>query len=511
MQQNITDWHTVLPFFASELFAQVQQAGLFEDSKTFADVTVKSSWQEVIAAFAHEQHIPGFTLEAFVNKHFVLPEPVAPLENVQRTTPLAYVESMWNALTRQPDASPAGHSPKNSLIALAKPYIVPGGRFREIYYWDSYFTALGLMDAGREDMVINMLDNFVDLIAEVGCIPNGNRAYYHTRSQPPVLALMYHLVAARLSPAQSAKVNAALHQEYAFWMEGEASLSDTHVAHKRVVRMPDGKVLNRYYDNSATPRPESWREDIHTAKALGASSNEFYRHIRAACESGWDFSSRWLAEPTSLASIRTTEIVPVDLNALLYTLEQTLSELSQTPADKQHYQERATARQQAIQAYLWQQEYFYDYHYPSQRTTNVISAAAMVPLFTGLATTAQAKAVKNTLVAQLLKPGGVVTTALATSQQWDTPNGWAPLQFFTTHGLIRYGYDSLAADIMQRFVTTVERQFAESGVMMEKYNVCEPELTASGGEYAVQLGFGWTNGVYKRFKNLLGQDRRAGY
>ena len=316
MALTTSGWRECLPFFESNLFKDVQNAALFEDSKTFADAIVLSDWQTVINEYELQKCNEDFSLSSFVGTHFQMPDMVASSTNFTFSAVPDYVQHMWDVLTRTPDAENI-----DSLISLSRPYIVPGGRFREIYYWDSYFTALGLIDSGKADMVINMLENFLDILDEVGCIPNGNRAYYYTRSQPPVLALMFSLVEEKLSETQRQRAIAGIEKEYAFWMNGAQSISDTQdakQASEHLVRMPSGALLNRYYDSDASPRPESYREDIETAELVGAKSVEFYRHIRAACESGWDFSSRWLADENALSSIRTTEIVPVDLNALLY-------------------------------------------------------------------------------------------------------------------------------------------------------------------------------------------------
>jgi len=379
-----------------------------------------------------------------------MPEMISATSQTKFENVADYIEHMWQVLTRTPDTEQ-----KDSLIALTRPYIVPGGRFREIYYWDTYFTALGLIDAGRTDMAINMLVNFVDILNEVGCIPNGNRAYYYSRSQPPILALFYNLLKDALSDQQREYVIWGLKKEYQFWMnEAGENASQKGVAQLRTVTMPCGATLNRYFDTEPTPRPESYREDIETAEHIGADKSQFYQHVRAACESGWDFSSRWLANPNSLASIRTTEIIPVDLNALLVTLEQTLASVTKG-AEQARYSAASAARINAI---------------------NI-----------------------------LLKKGGVVTTSNITSQQWDAPNGWAPLQLFAVEGLRNYGFDMQAQTIMLRFCKTIENHFATSGVLLEKYNVCDPEIKAGGGEYDVQLGFGWTNGVYTRFQTSLNQ------
>ncbi|WP_412724180.1 trehalase family glycosidase [Alteromonas sp. D210916BOD_24] len=498
-------WQDSLTFFASDLFKQVQLAGVFPDSKTFADAIIKGDLKTVLSDYKQaqdkaKQQGQQVDLEAFVNTHFELPSSDNAISNDHFNSVKDYIEHMWDVLTRNPDTQ---H--KDSLIALSRPYIVPGGRFREIYYWDSYFTALGLIDAGRADMAVNMLENFVDILNEVGCIPNGNRAYYYSRSQPPILALFYRLLADHLSEDQQDYVIEGLKKEYQFWMqEGDTGSEQDKQEPIRVVRLPCGALLNRYFDTEASPRPESYREDIETAEQIGADKAAFYQHVRAACESGWDFSSRWLKDPQKLSSIRTTEILPVDLNALLVTLEQTLAEVSQCE-EKSRFQHAAAQRQQAIDKYLFntQKGGYFDFHFPTLQQTDIVSAAMSVPLYVGIASQTQAEIVKQTLLASLLKEGGIVTTTQTTAQQWDAPNGWAPLQLFAVDGLRRYGFGKDATTIMQRFCKTIEDNFAAQGVLLEKYNVCQTNVKAGGGEYDVQLGFGWTNGVYTRFQTYL--------
>ena len=246
-------WQDSLSFFQSDLFKDVQMAQLFPDSKTFADAVVKTDIASTLKAYDRacqlaKKNNTQVDLLRFVQTHFDIPSSDNETSNTSFKSVSHYIENMWDVLTRTPDTQ---HN--DSLIALSRPYIVPGGRFREIYYWDSYFTALGLMDAGRIDMAINMLENFVDILLEVGCIPNGNRAYYYSRSQPPILALFYQLLEAHLSPQQKQYAVEGMKKEYAFWMQYN------EVSPLRVVTMPCGAVLNRYFDTEATPRPESYR------------------------------------------------------------------------------------------------------------------------------------------------------------------------------------------------------------------------------------------------------------
>ncbi|MEW9798490.1 trehalase family glycosidase [Alteromonas sp. CYL-A6] len=494
-------WQDVLAFFESRLFRDVQMANLFPDSKTFADAIASAPFDVLCQRYEAQADEPGFSLQAFVDEYFSLPAPAEATSPVKAASVDDYIREMWDVLRREPDVPQY-----DSLIPLQHPYLVPGGRFREIYYWDSYFTATGLIADGHSDVVISLFENFLDIQAQVGCIPNGNRAYYHTRSQPPVLVLMFELIRDQLTDAQRQRAIAGLKAEHAFWMDGADSTSHQHPAAQRVVRLPDGSLLNRYYDTDPTPRPESYREDVHEMQGLSdEAAQQRLTDIRAACESGWDFSSRWLADPQMLSSIRTTALVPVDLNCLLYHLEVRLSELSDDARERDRYHHAAQARLRAINHYLYDAKhgFYFDYHYPSASQTPVWSLAAVVPLFTGLADQQQADAVAEHIETKFLQPGGLVTTLNTTSQQWDSPNGWAPLQWFAAKGLSRYGQASLANTIATRWVNQVNDYYTAHGVVLEKYNVCDRLARAGGGEYEVQLGFGWTNGVYRAFRQGL--------
>ncbi len=495
-----------LVFFDSELFKQVQLSGMFADSKTFADAVAIQPIEQILALYQEAKQSEDFELATFVSQHFILPEH----QEIMLETPSSDIEQqitmLWQSLTQPADSKQQG-----SLLPLNRSYIVPGGRFREIYYWDSYFTALGLNICDQGELAHSMLDNFVDLQARYGVIPNGNRSYYLSRSQPPILALLAELVNSGQSDSLTfmKKYLPAIEHEYQFWMQGSELLSPENSEHKRVVKMPDGSVLNRYWDDLAMPRPESCREDIELAEHSQIIDKEsFYRNIRAACESGWDFSSRWLEDECSLASICTTRIVPIDLNCLLYQTEILLAGYYRELSDESmsaNYLKKAATRRQAILCYLWSENagYFFDYHLDNQCQSKVKSLAGVLPLFTQLISEQQALQVADNLAADFLQSGGLVTTLVTTGQQWDAPNGWAPLQWFAVQGLLNYQHNELAIEVMQRWQQTVAQFFGHSGKLMEKYNVCQPDVAAGGGEYDVQEGFGWTNGVYQAFAKLI--------
>ncbi|KAA1162550.1 alpha,alpha-trehalase [Pseudoalteromonas fuliginea] len=498
-----------MSFFDSQLFKDVQMQHVFSDCKTFADAIARVNWQSACKSYEQLAPLTNTQLSEFVNAHFITSPVLAMGTEADTSSVKHYIDSLWNGLRREAD------SPKqDSLLALKHSYIVPGGRFQEIYYWDSYFTALGLIDADKGDVVEDMLLNFVDLINDYGCIPNGNRRYYLSRSQPPVLALMVELLwehthSKSLNTQWLAMCVAALEKEYIFWMQG-AQLLSTHVlSSKRVVRMPCGGILNRYWDDVSEPRAESLREDLALAEGLAKEKkSDFYRNIRAACESGWDFSSRWLGESNLLSSIQTTDIVPIDLNCLMYNLENQLSKFFQLLGNSEqaeHYQLLASNRKALINAYLWNEPtgFFVDYNCRTTTQSPILSAAATTALFVNLASNEQAIKVATRLADKFLKEGGIVTTITQTAQQWDSPNGWAPLQWFAVKGLNNYGITQLSTHIMQNWVNMVEQNFAANKCLLEKYNVCTPAVLAGGGEYQVQQGFGWTNGVTARFYTLL--------
>jgi alpha,alpha-trehalase len=482
----------------SPLYEAVQSGGIFPDSKFFVDCTLKTDPESVLAAYNAEKSAPGFDLKTFVATHFDFPPtPDTSYQSAQKPI-REHLDGLWDILKRNPESDDAtGHA---TLLPLPHPYIVPGGRFREIYYWDSYFTMLGLRVSGRVDIIQDMIDNFAHLIDTVGFIPNGNRSYYLGRSQPPFFALMVNLLAEIKGEAILLQYRHQLEKEYSFWTAGENTLEQSG-AHRRVVALGDGYILNRYWDDDPAPRPEAYAEDVHIAGATDREASVVYRHIRAAAESGWDFSSRWFADQENMHTIQTTDLIPVDLNCLLYYLEKTLMRVYRQLPDRvpvDVFKERERLRKNAIQQYCWDKKsgFYFDYNHVQQEPSSAWTLAAVFPLFFNMATAEQAASVAKHLEQQFLQPGGVQTTLRHTGQQWDAPNGWAPLQWITCVALEQYGYGALADQIRHNWLTLNEKTYAATGKMMEKYNVADLSRPAGGGEYPNQDGFGWTNGVY---------------
>src|SRR5213594_1894857 len=455
-----------------QLFHDVQLSGIFEDSKTFADARPRLAPAEITARYGPVRGAPQFNLRQFVEKHFEVPRPVGEgFRSVTSQTMEQHIRALWSVLTRPPDTADA----RSSLIPLPNPYVVPGGRFREVYYWDSYFTMLGLIESGRTDLVRNMLDNFAYLVQTVGRIPNGNRTYYLSRSQPPFFAAMVGLYARATDTTQALRYLDALEAEYAFWMDGAERLGPAQ-AYRRVVRLPDGSLLNRYWDDRADPRPESYRADYEVAQTLPAAQRDaFFRNVRATAESGWDFSSRWMRDPKDLRTLETTELIPVDLNSLLYHAERTIAALRafrRGAGDGEaaaRLTQAAESRRRALLAAAYDpvSGFFYDVRWKSgERVTDRPTLAAASPLYFGLATPEQGRAVAARLERGFLKPGGFATTLIASGQQWDAPNGWPPLEWLTIEGVRRYGRADLADAARDRWLALNRRTYRATGKMM---------------------------------------------
>ncbi|RYZ19703.1 MAG: alpha,alpha-trehalase, partial [Chitinophagaceae bacterium] len=237
------------------LFFAVQQARIFPDSKTFPDALPKGDPERIAATYLSIIEDPGpdrpFNLKQFVEENFHLPQkPISDYETTEQDVE-KHINRLWHVLHRKADTAARG----SSLLPLPHEYIVPGGRFREIYYWDSYFTMLGLRESGEIGMIESMVKNFAWLTDTYGHIPNGNRTYYLSRSQPPFFSLMVELLAGIRSDRIYTDYLPQLQREYAYWMDSSAKT-------EHVVRMPDGSRLNRYWDVLDIPRQEAWVEDM---------------------------------------------------------------------------------------------------------------------------------------------------------------------------------------------------------------------------------------------------------
>jgi alpha,alpha-trehalase len=482
-----------------DLFVAVQTAQIYADGKIFPDAIPKAPPADILKQYHAERPDSPAALKAFVEAHFTLPSEATGVSSPpERVSIVAHIDGLWDPLTRTSSSVP----PYSSLLALPRPYVVPGGRFREMYYWDSYFTMLGLATSGRRDLVDGMVRDFAYLIDTYGHVPNGARTYYLSRSQPPFFFAMVGLTAPTDPDEAFAAYLPQLRREYAFWMEGEKGLR-AGTSHRRVVALPDGSVLNRFWDDRDTPRDESYREDTELERTTHRPAPETYRNIRAAAESGWDFGSRWFADGRTRATIDTTEIVPVDLNSLLFGMEHAIRAGCERRGDAacaREFERRAAARRASMDRYLWDapKGAYLDYRWTKKTRMPLVSAATLYPLFVSLASKSQAAAVAKITAGELLKAGGIATTTIETGEQWDAPNGWAPLQWIAVSGLRDYGETPLAAAIACRWMANVNEVYRQNGKLVEKYDVVTTGRSGGGGEYPLQDGFGWTNGVMRK-------------
>lgn len=491
-----------------DLFVQVQLQSIFPTQGDFLRSMPLSPPAEILQSYNEQKNASDFNLTAFVLQNFELvPIPSSNTTNDTNVPVIEHINQLWPILTRQPQ--PPGDL-MSSLIPLPNAYIVPGGQFQEVYYWDSFFIMLGLRKSGLITLIESIIDNFTYLINLLGHIPNGNRGFFMTRSQPPFYAMMVSLLAEEKGDEILVKYGPAIYKEYQFWMDGAENLTETNNTHRHVVRMPDGSLMNRYWDDKATPRPESYKNDYLMAQSSGRDPEDLYRNIRAACESGWDFTGRWFADQLDMTTIRTTELIPVDLNALIYNMELTLVKIASLEQDKEKedlFTQKAEARKEAIIKYCWSDEdqYFYDYDFVNNESTGIPTLAAVYPLYFNMTEVTYAAGVANKLKTEFLNIGGLPTTLLnTTDQQWDFPNGWAPHQWLSIHALRNYNYSDLADTITTNWINLNVNAYNLTGKLVEKYNVTSNNSAGGGGEYPTQDGFGWTNGVLLDL--MLSQD-----
>lgn len=417
-------------------------------------------------------------------------------------SPEQHLQKLWAVLTR-----PAEASQTTGLLPLPKPFIVSIGQAREVFYWESYFTMLGLQAAGRRDLVENMVENFAHLIDKYGHVPTANRPEFVGRSQPPMFSLMVKMLAempGSALPSDNPKVKylPQLEREYAFWMDGSEKLHEDFVAEKRVVRVQQGFLMNRYFDLETSPRPEAKAADEATAAANPSRpAAEIFQNLRAASQSGWTMSSRWGIENNSLGGVNAFDILPVDLNCLMWHLELLISEgaaLSGQAAKAQFFGLRAYDRRRNIREMFFEKSagWFQDFNWRDKNLTGQMSLAGMFPLWFEMAEKPQVTAVASNLEKHFLRAGGLVSTLRRTGQDWDLPYGHAPLHWVSIEGLRKNGQLALAETVRRRWLATCLGVFKHSGQFLEKYNV--EGMDSGGGFYAGQDGFGWTNGVFFR-------------
>ena len=480
------------------LFDSVALSDIFGESKTFADWIPLTTTDSIIEAFNAAQKLPNFSLQMFVYQYFT-PDlnHTKPYQTDPSRSAEEHIIGLYSILQRAPDTADL-----SSQIPLWQPYLVADGRAREMTYWSSYFTMLGLQAAGRVDLMENMVENFAQLINTEGYIPSGTRTYYRGQSQPPFFACMVQLLAdAKQDESVLKKYLPQLEREYKYWMDGAQDPAPSDIVFKNHVVQVDRNTLNRYHSAIEKPRVDAYRADHDSVRHSIHPPSETYRQIRAASESGWLFSSRWFDNFKDFSTIHAADIVPIDLNALMYNLELTISKgkvLEKKYNEATDWEKKASRRREALMRYCWAESkgMFFDFDAAKYKQTEVISAAMAYPLFFKMVTKRDADRVVEAIKTHLLKAGGILATDHETGQLWDAPNGFAPLQWLTIKGLRNYGHEELAADVKSRWVNLNLKIYKQTGRMQAKYNVENPDAPADDAARAD--GFGSTNGVLLR-------------
>jgi len=417
------------------------------------------------------------------------------------------INKIWLDLYRNVDVRAFSRGHATSHVPMKHAFVVPGGRFKEMYYWDTYWTMEGMLVCELHDTVKKMIENFIYLIEQFGLIPNGSRVYYLNRSQPPYFTQMvysfwnYSVNSAILSKKTRSEYKdfvldkALLYilREYEFWMcQRSVEIEDSNgTIHK----------VNLFNVKTDKPRPESFNEDMDTAH--GAENKEqVWSDLASAAESGYDFSSRWFEDPMDIKTIRTTNIVPVDLNAIMYKNERIIAEFCRIKGNLAcavKFEKHADDRQNAINALMWSEknQFWADYNI-AKKTINseVFYVFNLSPLWVDIeAPNGKTKEVIKNSEFNLTKyDGGIPVSFINSSQQWDFPNVWAPNQHSTVMMLLKHDRD-LALKVAKNFFQSVYKGWEKHGAFFEKYNAEFPGERGSGGEYEVQSGFGWTNGA----------------
>ncbi|KAJ2109149.1 hypothetical protein GGI16_000846, partial [Coemansia sp. S142-1] len=438
------------------------------------------------------------------------------------------VNGYWSTLVREQDYSSLCEGCISSMLSLKYHFAVPGGRFREIYYWDTYFTLEGMLRSGLKDLTRSIIRDLLAFVDFHGFVPNGARVYYLNRSQPPMLALMVKIYYEHTGDAAFvAEALPLLEKEHAYWQAN----------HLVNVTKPDdsGTVqLSRYIVDTDQPRPEAYTKDYelaHNATTDPAVQAAIYADMATGAESGWDYSTRWVKNPSAqvdrlLYGIRTRQVIPVELNAILCQVEQALAnfvDIANCSSPSANYRELAQTRRNAMYSMFYDQPsgLFYDYILDERQRSNILSPAALWPYWSFGADEsntshdggARANAAFSPVGRILGKsPGGFPATLYNSGQQWDYPSVWPPLQYVLMQGALNTGHVDLATQLAQTFVQSVLCAWyktggsipgileklpntTDSGHMFEKFDSTQIGKEGGGGEYNVQAGFGWTNGV----------------
>jgi len=463
-----------LLFCPGPILQAVQLAGLYVDSKTFVDKPARYPTDQIVSAFNNITSNGTYTygqIEAFVEENFLgeglnieaatipnfNPNP-AFLQNISDPVVrgwLQIVHGYWASLARNNVVDSACAECESTLIPLNHTFVVPGGRFREIYYWDTYWILEGLLKGGINDISRNIIENFMDQLELFGFIPNGGRTYYLNRSQPPVFTQMLWLyIESTGDRSLLSRALPLIETELQWWQTNRTS---------EVTSQGKTHRLARYAVQNSAPRPEGYLEDFETVYGApgeaspgfsNATAANLFANLASGAESGQDYSAaRWSTNPyssTPLRTLNTNAIVPVDLNSILYNNMRLLSKMYELSGNtinsskSSQWAQMAAERRQSVIDLCWNEDLstFYDFNTTSNqqiiRWTPTSYYAYWSHLYPDSMLSSQAKAQDafKALGYVIANYNGTVPASLITTgQQWDAPNAWPPHTYIAIKAL----------------------------------------------------------------------------
>jgi alpha,alpha-trehalase len=526
-------------FCNSRLLHHVQLARLYSDSKTFVDLHLRDSEATIFEAFENllndGSNPTKEQLQEFVDKHFdstsELEEWMPPdysnnplfLQGIKDKKFKQFakdINDIWPTLGRRVKDEVLKNPDQFSFIPVDNGFIIPGGRFREIYYWDTYWIIKGLLISGMKDTAKGMITNLIQLLQKIGHVPNGSRWYYQERSQPPLLSAMMKIYLEETSDLSFLAENVeALEKELNYWLETQAT---------SIEKGNQTYNLLRYYTPSTGPRPESYFEDYHASMMFDSEERrqEFYTDIKSAAESGWDFSTRWFTDSDggnagNLTTIHTRNIIPVDLNAIFADALENMAVFRalSPPIDMTaslRWSRLARKWRNAIDNVLWDANdgIWYDHDTTRETHRRYFYPSNVAPLWMNAVDATLLKSRSAGILQYLEKShaldfaGGIPSSLIRSGEQWDFPNAWPPLISIVVGALESTRSDegsSKAKEIAESWVRACHKSFMQDKQMFEKYDAEVLGQYGGGGEYVVQSGFGWSNGVVLEFLSKYGE------
>jgi len=446
-----------------KLFERVQMEGVFEASSIFSNAIPKAFTKKVMKAYAEKSKNENFNLKDFVNEYFVTEIDLS-LKADEGEELKQYLNTAIDKMKIKSIAA------KGSVIEMSKKSLASrSSNYPEIDYPESYFNMIGLAAKGDVELMKDFPKNFVFMLNEYDLIPQKNRSYSLKQAGPPYLSSMINILEASEGERILKFYLGSFFKEYQYWMNGSYELlPGSQKDHS--VKLIDGELLNRYWSESTKPRIAFYKEDRDLVERLG--DPKVLREVRAIEESTWLESSRWGMSNDNYEGANITNLIPVDLNALLYNLEKSIARaytlLNQDPK-AEFFFDKAEARKKALMKYCWNeaQGYFFDYNYIEQKQSDIVSVAGIYPLFVQMVDAKQAKRVTTVLEKELMKNGGVSSTNVDTDLFWDAAYGKAAYQWIAYKAMKNYKQDVIAKKIKKNWIKTQTRLFEEHRILPE--------------------------------------------